>query len=247
VLDSRGGLYFTDSGAFGETGLHNPAGSLFHISQGRGHSHSHSRTLKPIALETLASPWGLAISPDDRFIYVAECMANRVLRFTEHPAGSGVLHGSVYLQLSGKIGPSALACDRKGTLYVAHYDIAGSSQEGVVYAVSGSGKVVCDISVPGPEITGLAIRYELWGGRKHALCSTLVITARRMRYCTLPSEQRALYIVWRSECIPHASQRDRALYSRFFSCFICLCRMSCSLHPFPQCHSLVHRPDLAQR
>ena len=55
--------------------------------------------------------------------YVAEMMANRVLRFFQKP--TGVYHGSVFYQLSGGVGPSALACDSDGTLYVASYDVRG--------------------------------------------------------------------------------------------------------------------------
>src|SRR5690554_1817911 len=117
-------MYFTDSGMFGDTGLHCPKGSLFRIA------HTPSvQLLLPITYETLAYPWGVATSPDGKFIFVAETMQNRVIRYFQQP--SGVYHGSVFLQLSGRIGPSVLACDQQGSLYVAHYDVAGSLKEGV--------------------------------------------------------------------------------------------------------------------
>lgn len=50
-------------------------------------------------------------------------MMNRILRFFEKP--SGVYHGSVFVQLSGGIGPNSIVCDKNGTLYVAQYDIPG--------------------------------------------------------------------------------------------------------------------------
>ncbi len=56
--------------------------------------------------------------------YVAEMMANRVLRFFQQP--SGVFHASVFYQLSGGVGPSSLALDSAGNLYVGQYDVKGT-------------------------------------------------------------------------------------------------------------------------
>ena len=55
--------------------------------------------LKPISLNNLAGPAGIALSPDGRFIYVCEMMTNRVLRYFQQP--EGVYHASVFYQLSG--------------------------------------------------------------------------------------------------------------------------------------------------
>lgn len=147
-------MYFTDSGMFGDTGLHSAKGSLYRIV-----NTPSDQILLPIAYETLAFPWGVAASPDGRFLYVAETMKNRVLRYFQRP--SGAYHGSVFLQLAGRVGPSALACDQQGSLYVAHYDVAGSTREGIVHVVSRTGEVTSTITVPGPEITGLTVRYVL--------------------------------------------------------------------------------------
>ena len=56
--------------------------------------------------------------------YVAELLANRILRFAARPAG--VYHQSVFHQFAGRMGPSALAIDEDGNLYVARYDFAGA-------------------------------------------------------------------------------------------------------------------------
>ena len=58
------------------------------------------------------------------FRYVAEQMRNRVLRFFQRP--EGVYHGSVFYQLSGGVGPSCLALDEQGVLYIGQFEIKGN-------------------------------------------------------------------------------------------------------------------------
>ena len=60
---TNGDIFFTDSGSFGETGLHARAGSLFTIS-----SSPSGQILKPIALETLAYPSGITVTNDGKFM-----------------------------------------------------------------------------------------------------------------------------------------------------------------------------------
>lgn len=60
---AKGDIFFSDSGSFGETGLHNRTGSLFTIS-----SSPSGQILKPIALETLAYPTGIAVTQDGKFM-----------------------------------------------------------------------------------------------------------------------------------------------------------------------------------
>ena len=52
-------------------------------------------------------------------------MANRVLRFFQQPAG--VYHASVFHQFSGGVGPSSLAIDSNGNLYVGQYEVRGTA------------------------------------------------------------------------------------------------------------------------
>jgi len=143
-----GMLYFTDSGPFGETSLQNPRGSVFAISPS-------TQLLIPLCLNTLAHPCGLALSPDEKNIYVAETAMNRILRFTQHPLQ--VFHCSVFHQLSGRFGPTALAVSAAGDLYVAHFDFAENTENGRVVVMNSDGEITGYISVPGPEITGLCI------------------------------------------------------------------------------------------
>uniref|UniRef100_A0A6U6KS40 SMP-30/Gluconolactonase/LRE-like region domain-containing protein n=1 Tax=Zooxanthella nutricula TaxID=1333877 RepID=A0A6U6KS40_9DINO len=145
---STGMLYFTDSGPFGETSLQNPRGSVFAIS-------SSTQLLIPLCLNTLAHPCGVALSPDEKNIFVAETGMNRILRFTQHPPG--VFHCSVFTQLTGRFGPTALCINSNGDLFVAHYDFLDNTPNGRVVVVNADGEVINHITVPGPEITGLCL------------------------------------------------------------------------------------------
>jgi len=148
LSQSTGMLYFTDSGPFGETSLQNPRGSVFAIS-------SATQLLIPLCLHTLAHPCGLALSPDEKNIYVAETAMNRVLRFSQHPPG--VFHCSVFHQLSGRFGPTALAVRDNGDLFVAPFDFAENTENGKILVLDAEGEVTDRILVPGPEVTGLCL------------------------------------------------------------------------------------------
>ena len=80
-------LFFTDSGPMGETSLENPTGSIFAIDL-------TVSMLKPIVYGKLAHPSGLAMSPSENVLYVAETLNNRILRIVVH--SSGVYHSSVF-------------------------------------------------------------------------------------------------------------------------------------------------------
>ncbi len=58
-----GDIFFTDSGSLGETGLHNPTGSVYMIGQG-----PHGRILRPISLNNLAYPAGIAVTRGKKFM-----------------------------------------------------------------------------------------------------------------------------------------------------------------------------------
>ena len=80
---------------------------------------------------------------------------NRVLRVVCH--SSGVYHTSVFHQFSGRLGPTALALNPvTGQLYVARFDFAECSRNGVISVLNEKGEVEQNIMVAEcPEITGL--------------------------------------------------------------------------------------------
>jgi sugar lactone lactonase YvrE len=152
VVISSSQIYFTDSGPLGETGLHSPSGNVFVIIDSPS-----GQILKPIALGTLAYPSAIAVSNNGKFVYVAEMMTNRIIRYFQQP--EGVYHGSVFVQLNGAVGPSCLAYDSKrGNLIVGMYETKDNNVEGVIYIISASsGKIVSTVSTKGPEISGLVV------------------------------------------------------------------------------------------
>lgn len=181
VLNSKGSVYFTDSGPMGETGLHvsvpqqpptllgtppflhfervemcglsssqNPRGSVYAVVKGLAGTH-----LKPIAYSSLASPAGLALSTDERDVFVCELMANRLVRIHQHPVG--VYHMSVFHQFSGAIGPVGVAVARDGTIFVAVTDTPGEGKLGFVHVLSPNGQHVASVDFPTPQLSGIAL------------------------------------------------------------------------------------------
>eukprot|EP00741_Cyanophora_paradoxa_P010527 tig00000158_g10179.t1 len=148
AIDSRGSIYFTDSGPLGETTLQRPRGSVFVVV-------AEGQILQPICYESLAHPSGIALSRNQQTLFVAETLQNRVLRLAQRPAG--VFHASVFHQFSGGLGPTAVAVDPvRGDVCVARCDFASEEgARGVVSVLSAEGAHKYDIAVPGPEVTGL--------------------------------------------------------------------------------------------
>mmetsp|Transcript_32473 Transcript_32473/g.31730 ORF Transcript_32473/g.31730 Transcript_32473/m.31730 type:complete len:142 (+) Transcript_32473:457-882(+) len=111
--------------------------------------------LKPVLYNKLAYPSGLALSLDEASIFVSETYMNRVLRVFNH--SSGVYHVSVFKQFSGRLGPMAMAIHpATGHLYVARYDFAECSRNGLISVLNENGDLEFDILVNEcPEITGL--------------------------------------------------------------------------------------------
>jgi len=87
LSEKNNALFFTDSGPLGESSLENPTGSIFAIDLGVS-------MLKPIIYGKLAHPCGVALSPNENVLYVAETLANRIIRIVIH--SSGVYHTSVF-------------------------------------------------------------------------------------------------------------------------------------------------------
>ena len=125
-------LYFTDSGPMGDTSLFNPKGSVFvRDDQGK---------VKPILLNCLAHPAGIALAPDGKSLYVAETFRNRVLKIVNGPNGN--YYSSVLFQFSGRVGPTALCVAETGWIFVAHYEFVGLCAKGKISVLNAGGILV---------------------------------------------------------------------------------------------------------
>jgi gluconolactonase len=107
VFSPTGDLYFTDQGM---SDLVNATGRVFRLrADGR----------LDLLLDKLPSPYGIALDPSGRLLYVALTRANRIIKVPVQPDGrlSRVLN---FIQLSGGGGPDGIAMDAEGGLAVAH-------------------------------------------------------------------------------------------------------------------------------
>jgi len=107
VFDDAGNLYFTDQG---QTGLHDPTGRLYRLGRnGR----------LDLLLDNIPSPNGVALSPDQKVLYLAVTRGNCVWRVPLLPDGSVAKVGQFFTSY-GPSGPDGLAVDAQGRLLVAN-------------------------------------------------------------------------------------------------------------------------------
>src|SRR5262249_627171 len=107
TFDSRGNLYFTDQG---QTGLHDPTGRLYRLRP----NGELDRLLRNVA-----SPNGVALSPDERVLYLGVTRANAVWRVPLLEDGSVSKVGAFFTSY-GPSGPDGLAVDQRGRVIVAN-------------------------------------------------------------------------------------------------------------------------------
>ena len=107
VFDSQGNLYFTDQG---QSGLHDPSGRVYRLAP--------SGKLD-LLLSNVPSPNGLALSPDERVLFVAVTRGNCVWRAPLMDDGS-VTKVSQFFTSYGPSGPDGLAMDEGGRLVVGN-------------------------------------------------------------------------------------------------------------------------------
>jgi gluconolactonase len=107
VFAANGDLYFTDQG---QTGLHDPTGRVYrYTTAGR----------LQCLIDTVPSPNGIVLAPDERALYVAATRANAVWRGPLQADGALTKVGA-FAHLFGPSGPDGLAVDEEGSLAVAH-------------------------------------------------------------------------------------------------------------------------------
>lgn len=162
VFDSAGNLYFTDQG---QTGLHDPTGRLYRLrTDGR----------LDLLLSNVPSPNGVALSPDERVLFLAVTRANQVWRVPLLEDGS-VTKVSAFFTSYGPSGPDGLAVDEAGRVIVANPGLGLSwvlnqRAEPEVVLRSAAGSSMTNVAFGGPErktlyctesVTGSVLRVEL--------------------------------------------------------------------------------------
>ena len=138
TIADNGDIWFTDSG---RTSLSDPTGGVYCLRDNGTLDH---------VLENVPYPNGIALSPDNKMVYVAATRANAVWRFmANYPDPKWPMVG-VYVQMSGGLGPDGLSVQSNGNLAVAH------AQAGRAYVYNIFGDTVAQIDLPdGLWITSL--------------------------------------------------------------------------------------------
>ena len=137
VFDRNGAVYFSDPW---RTSAENPTGGFY-------------RRLPDDELEQidagLAFPNGVAIRPDETYVYLAETYRNRILCYEINSDGT-IGPREHFADTPSPSGPDGMAFDVDGNLFVAHYGL------GRVNIFDPSGKLIDAIEAPGKETTNCA-------------------------------------------------------------------------------------------
>lgn len=124
-----GALWFTDSG---RSSLSDPKGRVYRWHEG---------ALR-LVLNTVPYSNGIAVLPDNAWVYVAATRANQVWKFSTRLPEAGAPMVGTYLQLSGGLGPDGLACNPQGWLAVAQ------AQAGRAYVYDALGDLIAQVRLP---------------------------------------------------------------------------------------------------
>jgi gluconolactonase len=143
VFDTRGNLYFSDQG---QTGLHDPTGRLYRLRPD-GHL--------DLLLSNVPSPNGVALSPDERVLYLGVTRGNAVWRVPLLDDGS-VSKVSAFFTSYGPSGPDGLAVDAQGRVIVANPGLGyawvlNARAEPVEVIRSPVGASLTNVAFGGPE------------------------------------------------------------------------------------------------
>ncbi len=112
IIDPDGGIYFTDP--WGTSPL-NQHGAVYYISP------PPQKTITKL-IDTMAFPNGIALSPDNKTLYIDDFSNQRVLAMPILSPGNidiGFAHVMAYV--NGGWGTDSMCVDAKGDVYAAHY------------------------------------------------------------------------------------------------------------------------------
>ena len=136
AFDSKGDLFFTDPKSYDPE---NRDGVVYRYTHEAG-------ALRPI-IKGLAFPNGIAISADEKHLFVCESAMNRILKYTI-TGDTNFIEPEVFVVLPGG-DPDGIAFDVKGNLYVAHFGT------GTIFKIDPQGEIIRKIEMPGKKPTNL--------------------------------------------------------------------------------------------
>lgn len=117
AVDKAGGIYFTES--WGSHALKRD-GRVFYLS---GDDVDNGKRDLMVVATGIGFPNGVALSSDEKELFVGEYAQNQVLKLPLSGPGlvsvNGVPH--VFARMTGGTGPDGLALDTAGNLYAAHF------------------------------------------------------------------------------------------------------------------------------
>ena len=137
VFDRQGGIYFTDPWG---SSLANPRGAVYYVSPA-------GKTTRLI--DNMAFPNGIALSPDEKNLYIAETSRGAVWAVgLEDPGVITQRRARILANLpGGGMGPDGLTVDELGNVYAAYVDA------GEVVVLTPKGKLIGSIKLPDGEGT----------------------------------------------------------------------------------------------
>jgi gluconolactonase len=138
IVARNGDVYFTDQG---QTGLHDPTGRVFRL---------RADGQLDCVLANGAGPNGLALSVDEKILYVAMTRDNALWRVPLLPDGTTMKVGR-FCSYFGVVGPDGVLIDSAGNILVAHASL------GCVFVHDRHGELIARIvSCRGRTVTNLA-------------------------------------------------------------------------------------------
>ena len=143
VMDKQGGVYFTDSGNFeGDWVSGKPVGAVYYLDP-NGLIHEIDRGL--------CFPNGIALSPEEKKLYVNEHRKNQTLIYELDEFGLprtksvfAIYDNDCLLDEkdSFELGPDGLSVDQEGNLWVAHYG------GGKIVKINPKGELIQELRLP---------------------------------------------------------------------------------------------------
>lgn len=159
VFSGDGGYFFTDPT---DSTIENPIGAVYRVDAGGN--------VKRFA-QGFAYPNGVAISEDERRLFLAETCTRRIHAYALRPDGMPAA-ARIHAELpEGGVGPDGMALDMEGNLYIAYYGA------GVIVVLDEWGNLAEELPAGGKNPTNVA-----FGGK-----------GRRYLYIT-EAETNAVYV-----------------------------------------------------